>query len=64
MPRVREGTSDAMAEGCGNNGIGTALAPVVTEEQQFIEVLEDGGHRALEHHLSQADGTRQAEVSG
>src|SRR6267378_3737935 len=28
MPRVREGTSDAMAERCGNKRIGTGRAPV------------------------------------
>src|ERR1700686_777457 len=28
MPRVREGTSGAMAERCGNNRIGSGLAPV------------------------------------
>jgi len=29
-----------------------------------MEDLQDDGDWALEYHLSQADGTRQAEVSG
>jgi hypothetical protein len=29
-----------------------------------MEDLEHDGDRALEYHLSQADGTRQVEVSG
>jgi len=64
MPRVREGTSNAMAEGAGIPESEQVECPQVTEEQQVMGGLEDDGHGALEYYLSQADGTRQSEVSG